>query len=159
MSEESDNVVYNNGEIKIEQLLVGYFDEQTGAACGSITLVGFKDYKILVDCGLPFTNFICDCSTKIDPSNVNCVIVTHWHSDHCGQLHKLPNAHQILPDNNASSIEFPNIEQSGVENATQKLKLLKLSGHSLVDLVLVVCPNSTTDECIVIAGLSTHKFT
>jgi ribonuclease BN (tRNA processing enzyme) len=146
---DGDKLVYDYGKISVNQLIVGYVDEQTNAACGSITLVNIDGYKILFDCGLPSTEFL----SNFDPTSISCIIISHWHSDHCAQLHKFSHAHQILPDDNQNPVHLPN----EIGDTNQILELLKLSGHSLVDLVLVVRPDITTDECIVIAGLSHYQ--
>jgi glyoxylase-like metal-dependent hydrolase (beta-lactamase superfamily II) len=145
--EEIFGVVYDNGQVRVEQLIVGYYDTELGKACGSVSLISVKDYNILVDCGLPSTDL------KIDSNDVNCVIVTHWHSDHCGRLCDFHKAHRILPDNNVNELDFSQIKKYGIDESNYYLELLKLDGHSLVDLALVIQPSLKTDELIVIAGL------
>lgn len=78
--EELPQLLFANEDVTVKQLIVGYADK--GSACGSVTLISIKDYNVLVDCGLPST----DLSYISSSTSINCVIITHWHSDHCGRL-------------------------------------------------------------------------
>jgi glyoxylase-like metal-dependent hydrolase (beta-lactamase superfamily II) len=144
ISKEIFGTIFKNDLVTIQQLIVGYSDSDSGEACGSVSLIYFKHYQILVDCGLPTTDLRRESPVEFNPSKIDYVIVTHWHSDHCGRLYEFTNARKILPDD---------IKHHEIENAGPYLELLKFSGHSLSDLVLIVRPDLETDELIVIAGL------
>ena len=61
---------------------------------GSLYKVRFQDHYILVECGMyqgagnPLDNYTTnkDMMKKIRPKDVECVVITHGHSDHCGNV-------------------------------------------------------------------------
>lgn len=60
---------------------------------GSMHLVEIGDYKLLLDCGLTFGNRpetrLQNCYFPFPPQDINAVILTHAHVDHCGNLPNL----------------------------------------------------------------------
>ncbi|KAH7722889.1 hypothetical protein AAVH_09544, partial [Aphelenchoides avenae] len=91
----------------IEQIVVGYVRYEENnikivngrehyPACGSVTLVKVEDKHILVDCGSPWYKDklvkAVDDVGGISPPQIDVLIITHAHSDHCGNVNLFPNA-------------------------------------------------------------------
>ncbi|KAI6210859.1 hypothetical protein M3Y96_00372600 [Aphelenchoides besseyi] len=139
----------NDWNVYVEQEAVGYCDSKTGQACGSVTKVCIGNYVIQVDCGLPDMKFE---ETEERISLPDCILLTHYHSDHVGRLFKFADVKQVLPCDPDAELPFEDMVGFGNKDPTQHLHLLKLSGHSPSDLVLLVKPEEESDELIAIVG-------
>lgn len=82
-------------------------------------------------------------------STVNTILITHWHSDHCGRLVDFPDA-KVFDEASALNAE---ITRRGLIN----LNAQSLNGHSTRDNVLLV--GRPGDDPVVICGeLLTQKM-
>uniref|UniRef100_A0A914X4K9 Metallo-beta-lactamase domain-containing protein n=1 Tax=Plectus sambesii TaxID=2011161 RepID=A0A914X4K9_9BILA len=91
----------------VSQLIVGYVREEEtteGGRCrasGSVSLIKSGPNKIMVDCGDPWNDaeLIYALQTEnCKPEDVTHLIVTHGHSDHCGNLALFKNAAIIMDE-------------------------------------------------------------
>ena len=59
-----------------------------GTVTGSMHLLQYKDFNILLDCGLERdkNTVLKDDEFPFDPEVIDAVILSHNHSDHCGKL-------------------------------------------------------------------------
>ncbi|KAI6205970.1 hypothetical protein M3Y94_00852300 [Aphelenchoides besseyi] len=139
----------NDWNVHVDQEVVGYCNNETGQACGSVTKVCIGNYVIQVDCGLPDVKFE---ESEERTTLPDCIMLTHYHSDHVGRLFKFAHVKQVLPCNPDAELPFEDMAGFGKKDPRQHLQLLKLSGHSPSDLVLLVKPGEDSDELIAIVG-------
>uniref|UniRef100_A0A915CS67 Metallo-beta-lactamase domain-containing protein 1 n=1 Tax=Ditylenchus dipsaci TaxID=166011 RepID=A0A915CS67_9BILA len=111
-------------DVSIKQILCGqYGDDQKNyngseylsASC-SVTLIEDADVKVLVDCGSIYekdsfcmVNHLFSVTplqikisfslskASVSPSEITHLVITHWHSDHCGNIALFPDSILITP--------------------------------------------------------------
>jgi len=127
----------------IEQLVVGYareLDQFWCQASGSVTLITAGDSRILVDCGDPWNGqTIVDELRKrsLNPADINHVVVTHGHSDHCGNLNLFQNSKIIMDgDLGVKGSRYSKFNEH--EDIAEGVLVCAMPGHTAHDLVVIV---------------------
>ncbi|KHN81396.1 Metallo-beta-lactamase domain-containing protein 1 [Toxocara canis] len=141
----------------VEQLLVGYSQQSTTyrecfSASGSVTLVTDGCHKILVDCGNPWNgqHLLNELRARsLEANDITEVVVTHGHSDHCGNLSLFQLANIFMDRDHARPCsEYASFEDDF--KITANVHILRTPGHTDNDLSVIVY--GTQQGCIVIAG-------
>ncbi|CAJ0608476.1 unnamed protein product [Cylicocyclus nassatus] len=138
---------------KVVQLIDGY--ARKGGkylASGSVTLVCSNDVFILVDCGDPWNGEEVLQRLKavgLEKEDINIVVVTHGHMDHCGNLALFKDAKLYMASDIAVNGEYDTLEENPILLAND-VELHRCPGHTDHDLIVVV--KNTEIGCFVIAG-------
>ena len=115
-------------EVKV--LIEGYAYEKDGVehASSTTTLIKENDLNILIDPGMN-RKILLDSLKKenITPENINYVIVTHTHLDHCFLVGIFPNA-KILDDGSIYTSESTIEDHDGKVPETD-IEIIKTPGH------------------------------
>ncbi|CAD6185552.1 unnamed protein product [Caenorhabditis auriculariae] len=86
-------------EVEVVSIVVGRGEEHVRGTTGSVTLILYKDVKLLIDCGDPWNGpeILANLQKRgVSAEEVTHVAITHGHIDHIGNLHLFPNATFIM---------------------------------------------------------------
>ncbi|KAH7722884.1 hypothetical protein AAVH_09539 [Aphelenchoides avenae] len=150
----------------VQQIIVGYvrYEEKDieivngrehYPACGSVTLVKIKDKHLLVDCGSPWHKDelvkTLDDVGGISPQQIDVLIITHPHSDHCGNVNLFPNAWVVT---SATVWTDESLERHNVEELKDVVRIHSLPGHTRSDISIEVRQRhgNQVERTVVISG-------
>jgi glyoxylase-like metal-dependent hydrolase (beta-lactamase superfamily II) len=133
-----------------------WVNSNTLHADGTITLItGPK--RILVDTGGPWDrDFLIDAlrERKLRPSEIDCVICTHGHSDHTGNINLFADDATLIVSYDISKGDLYTVHDfaSGVPYAIdERVQVLPTPGHSGQDVSVIV--NTGSDIVAVVGDL------
>ncbi|VDK64356.1 unnamed protein product [Anisakis simplex] len=130
----------------VHQILIGYSNESSSAsqdalsASGSVTLIINGNRKILVDCGDPWNGEQLLTELKaysVSNEDVTDLIITHGHSDHCGNLSLFRKA-TIYMDHDCARAQSQYTSLEDEFEVTENVYVIRTVGHTDHDLSVVV---------------------
>ncbi|KAH7707391.1 hypothetical protein AAVH_25380 [Aphelenchoides avenae] len=150
----------------VQQIIVGYvrYEEKDietvdgrehYPACGSVTLVKVGEKHLLVDCGSPWhkaelVKALHDVG-GISTQQVDVLIITHPHSDHCGNVNLFPNAWIVA---SARSWTDESLKRHNLEQLKDFVRVHSLPGHTRSDISVEVRQRNgnQVERTVIIAG-------
>lgn len=113
---------------KVKVLIEGYADEEAGNASSSTTLISDNGFYIIVDPGVN-RELLLDAlkNNGLSTQDINYVILTHTHLDHCALAGIFENA-KILDDTTIYSFNGNEEEHDGKVPGTD-IQLISTPGH------------------------------
>ena len=116
--------------LKIKVLIEGYAREENGVefASSSVTLLRDRDFNILVDTGMNRQLLISRLKKEgLTPKDINFVILTHTHLDHCLLAGMFENA-QVLDDGSVYADDGKIVEHNG-KLPGMNIQIIPTPGH------------------------------
>lgn len=115
-------------EVKV--LVQGYADKKTGRASSSCVLIRENKLNIIVDPGMDKKKLLAGLAKEnLKPSDINYVIISHSHIDHCGLAGIFANA-KLVDDEAVYSFDGGFKEQDISKTIlSDNIKIIKTPGH------------------------------
>ncbi|PAV65201.1 hypothetical protein WR25_14525 [Diploscapter pachys] len=144
--------------VEVDQIIVGYcrdLGDNKCAATGSVTLIKDQGKNILVDCGDPWNgDQIKEGLEKnnLDPDQIDYLIITHGHSDHCGNMSMFKNSTILMAEGVAkcANNEYTCYDVENSYQISENVDVLYMDGHTDIDLAIIA--KNTDKGTIVVAG-------
>lgn len=115
---------------QVKILVKGYADKKTGKASSSCVLIQENGINIIVDPGMDRKRLLAGLKKEsLKPSDINYVIISHTHIDHCGLMAIFENA-KIIDTEAVYSFDGGFKEQDISKTILgDNIKIIKTPGH------------------------------
>lgn len=130
-------------EVKI--LVEGYAIKKTDKATSSCVLIIDSDLKVLVDPGIDRAKLLDGLAKEnLKPSDINYVVISHTHLDHCGLAGIFENA-KLVDDGAVYSFDggYEEYENSKII-PSDNIEIIKTPGHDPFHCSVIVKTNDGT---------------